>query len=105
MGAAIAATTYAEAVRKTDAGADHKAASDTQAGVPAPFWAAAGFAGPIVRRPPAQDLGAGPVEIPSRVGIPSGRLPRSGIVLTGWWRLIAHGFLSPLARLRCRVTK
>ena len=48
------ATTYAEAarnVRKAGAGTDHKAAADTQAGVPAPFWAAAGFAGPIVRRP------------------------------------------------------
>ena len=55
-----------------------------------------GLLAPLCAVPPAQDLRAGLVEIPSRVEIPSGRLPRSGVVLIGWWRLIAHGFLPPL---------
>jgi hypothetical protein len=55
-----------------------------------------GLLAPLCAVPPAQDLRAGPVKIPSRVGIPSGRLPCGGMVLTGWRRLIAHGFLSPL---------
>jgi hypothetical protein len=56
-----------------------------------------GLLAPLCAVPPAQDLRAGPVKIPSLVGIPSGRLPCGGIVLTGWWRLIAHGVLSPRA--------
>ena len=55
-----------------------------------------GLLAPLCAVPPAQDLRAGPVKIPSRVGIPSGRLPCSGMVLIVWWRLIAHGFLPPL---------
>ena len=62
-----------------------------------------GFLPPLCAVPPAQDLRAGPVKIPTRVDVPSGRLPCSGIVLIGWRRLIAHGFLPPLARLRCRA--
>lgn len=59
-----------------------------------------GLLAPLCAVPPAQDLGAGRVKIPSWVEIPSG--PWSGIVLIGWWRLITHGFLPP-ARLRCRA--
>ena len=39
-------------------GADHKAAADAQAGVPAPFRAGVGFAGPIVRRPTSAGFAA-----------------------------------------------
>ena len=57
-----------------------------------------------MRRPTSAGLAGRSGKIPSRVGIPSGRLPCSGIVLIGWWRLIAHGFLSPCAAAvpRCR---
>ena len=61
-----------------------------------------GLLAPLCAVPPAQDLRAGPVKIPSRVGIPSRRLPCSGIVPVVWWRLIAHVSLPP-ARLRCRA--
>jgi hypothetical protein len=49
-----------------------------------------GLLAPLCAVPPAQGL------LPDRVEIPSGRLPCSGIVPVVWWRLIAHGFLSPL---------
>ena len=49
-----------------------------------------GLLAPLCAVPPAQGL------LPDRVEIPSGRLPCGGIVPVGWWRLIAHSFLSPL---------
>jgi hypothetical protein len=53
-----ACRTADQARKKAGAGADHKAAADTQAGVPAPFRAGAGFADPIVRRPTNAGLAA-----------------------------------------------
>jgi hypothetical protein len=49
-----------------------------------------GLLAPLCAIPPAQGL------LPDRVEVPSGRLPCSGIVPVIWWRLIAHGLLSPL---------
>ena len=44
-----------------------------------------GLLAPLRAVPPAQELRAGLVEIPSRVEIPSGRLPCSSIVPIVWW--------------------
>ena len=48
-----------------------------------------GLLAPLCAVPPAQGL------LPDRVEVPSGRLPCSGVASVIWWRLIAHGFLSP----------
>ena len=56
-----------------------------------------GLLTPLCAVPPAQGL------LRDRVEVPSGRLPSGGIVPGVWWRLIAHGFHSPLARQRCRA--
>jgi hypothetical protein len=100
------ATTYAEAarnVRKAVAHTDHKAAADTQAGVPAPRWAAAGFAGPIVCRPTS----AGPAGRSGEDTI-SGRdtIREAALQQHCPYRLLAADSSRrpfPPARLRCRT--
>src|SRR5580704_14165680 len=64
-----------------------------------------GLLAPLCAVPPAQDLMPGRVKVRSRVKVPSGRPPSSGIVPVTWSRPIAHDFLPPLRGCRAALSR